>query len=630
ALLKNIIPGCEVITALSGEEGIKKAKAESPDTILLDIIMPGMDGYETCRRLRKDKATKHIPIIMVTAIKTGSESLVKGLECGADAYLAKPIDEYVLVAQINTALRVKEAEDRLRNAKDRLGKMVEERTRALKESEEKSKALINAITEVAVLIDTQGIILASNEILAKRFEKSLDELIGSCLYDLFPAKVAENKKAQAQHVIQTGNHARFEDKREGRIYDNHYYPVFDTQGKVTQITIFALDITERYELQKEHLKTEKLESVGILAGGIAHDFNNILTVILGNLSLAKMYGKQDDKSYELLLEAERASLRAKDLTQQLLTFSKGGEPVKSTAFISDLIEESARFALRGSRVKPSFSMPDDLWPAEIDQGQISQVVSNFVINADQAMPDGGVIHIRAENVAIGEGSGLPLKPGRHVRFSVKDEGLGISGEHLGRIFDPYFTTKQHGSGLGLAIIHSIIRKHDGHITVESEIGAGTTFHVYLPAADKEMPEMEYPEADLPLAGKQRILIMDDEASLRGLVHEILSQLDYETESAENGDEAVDMYRKAMGSGQPFDAVILDLTVPGGMGGKEAVKKLLEIDPGVKAIVSSGYSSDPVMSDFRRFGFRGVIAKPYDVRQLSEMLYRVLTEVQEQT
>jgi CheY-like chemotaxis protein len=380
------------------------------------------------------------------------------------------------------------------------------------------------------------------------------------------------------------------------------------------------DITERKKMEEELLRAQKLESVGLLAGGIAHDFNNILTTILGNVSLARMQVNPEDELFDLLREAETASTRAQTLTKQLLTFAKGGAPVKEIVQIKDVIKDSSLFVLRGSKSGCEFSIAEDLWPIDVDVGQISQVIDNIVINANQAMPKGGIIQVAAENLIIEDRHGLPVKPGRYIRISITDQGVGIAEKHLLNIFDPYFTTKQEGSGLGLATTYSIVKKHDGHITVESRLGVGTTFHIYLPASDKAVPEKAETR---PIKGQGRILVMDDEAPLRKMVGRMLKNLGYESEFAKDGAEAIRMYKEAQESEKPYDVVILDLTIPGGMGGKEAINKLLEIDPEVKAIVSSGYSDDPVLANFQEYGFKGTMPKPFESLSLGKVLFEVL-------
>ena len=301
-------------------------------------------------------------------------------------------------------------------------------------------------------------------------------------------------------------------------------------------------IAEKHKIEEELFKTRHLESLGLLAGGIAHDFNNLLTAILGNISLAKFIADKSDKIYARLEDAEKASERAKDLTQQLLTFSKGGAPIKKVTSIADVIKDSAGFALRGSKSKCELALSDDLWPVEVDVGQISQVVNNLAINADQAMPEGGVIKISSENVILTQDQISTLQPGRYVRISVNDGGIGISQENLPKIFTPYFTTKQRGSGLGLATSYSIVNKHDGLITVESEIGAGTTFYVYLPMSDKEISKKEH-VSRATISGRGNILVMDDEEIVRIVAGDMLSHLGYDVEFANDGAEAIDLYRE---------------------------------------------------------------------------------------
>jgi len=308
-----------------------------------------------------------------------------------------------------------------------------------------------------------------------------------------------------------------------------------------------------------------------------------------------------------------------------LTFSRGGTPVKKLTYIEDLLKHTTKFALRGSNVRHRLTIADDLWPAEIDEGQIGQVIQNLVINADQSMPEGGNIEIQVENIAVGAEDALSLKDGEYLRISVTDQGIGIPEEHIQRIFDPYFSTKQKGSGLGLATAYSIVKNHDGYITVDSRVGSGSTFYVYLPAlpgAILERAKAEDMETS-PVKGKGKVLVMDDEENIRELVNEMLSSLGYEVTTATDGTEAIELYLEARDSEQPFDAIITDLTVPGGMNGKEAIQRLAKIDPEIKAIVSSGYSNDPIISNFRDYNFSGAIAKPYRARELSVVLNEVI-------
>lgn len=394
----------------------------------------------------------------------------------------------------------------------------------------------------------------------------------------------------------------------------------DGSGKPLYFLPMMEDITERKKLEEEVLKSRKLESLGVLAGGIAHDFNNLLTGILGNISLAKMYSEPDDTVWRRLDEAEKAAGRARDLTFQLLTFSKGGAPIRKTCSIRQIIMDSAIFALTGSNVRCAFDIPDDILPVDVDAGQIGQVIHNLIINAVQAMPEGGDIRVLAENAV--SCPGRAETGGRWVRISLEDRGTGIPEENLQKIFDPYFTTKPKGSGLGLATVYSIIRNHGGHIEVESTLGEGTTFHLYLPASESSHPPQESREPTIvPCSG--RVLVMDDEEVVREVAAELVSALGYSVEVCCDGVEMLNLYRKAKEQGNAFAVVIMDLTIPGRMGGKEAMSHLLEYDPEALGIVSSGYNTDPILTSYRDFGFSGFVAKPFTVHELATVLQAVL-------
>jgi two-component system cell cycle sensor histidine kinase/response regulator CckA len=413
-------------------------------------------------------------------------------------------------------------------------------------------------------------------------------------------------------------------RKDGTVFpaEHSMLPLEDERGNMIGWVSVVRDITHRKIMEEELHRAQKFESMGILASGIAHDFNNLMTGVLGNISLIKSCPVRPDRICEIPANMELAALRTRDLIHQLLTFSKGGSPIKKAASIVEITQESARFALSGSNVKCQFSIPDNISAVKVDEGQMDQVINNIVINAVQAMPAGGTIEIHFENITIAKNNVMGLGEGEYVRISIKDHGIGIPKECLPKIFDPYFTTKQEGTGLGLATAYSIIKKHNGLITVESEVGVGTTFHIYLPATkEKFMPRTTQVEPSFN--GKGHILLMDDKQIVRDAAKWMLGRIGYKVAFAGDGSEAVAIYKEALQSGKPFDAVILDLTVPGGMGGKEAVAELLEIDPNVKAIVSSGYSEDPVMSEFKQYGFKGILEKPYRIEELSKTLSKVI-------
>ncbi|MDY6989461.1 MAG: PAS domain-containing protein [Thermodesulfobacteriota bacterium] len=408
-------------------------------------------------------------------------------------------------------------------------------------------------------------------------------------------------------------------------------PILDENEEIVRIDGFMEDITERKQLEDQLRHAHKMEAIGTLAGGIAHDYNNLLSVILGNIAMAKEDLKPEHDIYPFLNEAETASFKARELTHRLITFSRGGAPIREKASIMELLRESADLALAGSGVTCDFAMPSDLWAVEYDEAQMQQVINNLMTNAYEATPEGGTVRLTAENVVAGgeEEKALPLPDGEYVKISVSDQGVGIPEEQLSVIFDPYFSTKergeQKGMGLGLATAYSIVKKHGGHMAVESQVGVGTTFDVHLPASQERLPErvgamVAIGHRELPA---RRVLVMEDEDTLRNLCGQMLERLGYEVALAKNGEETIEEYRNAMDSGEGFSAVILDLSVRGGMGGKEALRKLQKIAPDVKAIVSSGYHDDPVMTEWQEHGFKGVIFKPYLKEDLKVALRKAL-------
>ncbi|MBF0224163.1 MAG: PAS domain-containing protein [Desulfobacterales bacterium] len=398
----------------------------------------------------------------------------------------------------------------------------------------------------------------------------------------------------------------------------------DDKGQPVRMSGTHTDITERILIENELRQTQKLESIGILAGGIAHDFNNMLSIISGNVSYALSKMNQYDDFWEALKDVETGTKQAQKLTQQLLTFAKGGAPIKKEADLQEILKESATFITRGSKARCEFKFQEDLWTVVIDTGQMNQAISNLVINATQAMQEGGLIQIQAENKTLSPNENILLPPGNYVKISVKDNGIGISEKNISKIFDPYFTTKQKGSGLGLATTYSIIKRHNGHISVESKIDKGTTFYIYLPATQNTLVVNDKQEKQVEHRGYGKILLMDDEKMILDMTGRLLNFMGYETVFAMDGKQAMDIYTEAFKSQHPFDLVILDLTVPAGMGGAKTVQELLKIDPYVKAIVSSGYSNDPIMANYQDYGFCGVLAKPFTKAEIEDALKKIFS------
>ena len=504
--------------------------------------------------------------------------------------------------------------------------------KALASEKERLAVTLRSIGDGVIVTDLEGKIVLASKVAEELTGWAQEQAMGRLLREVFrlgDPGVNNFRADPVEEVLETGGIVSHPDPaplttRDGtqRIMVYNGAPIREKNGEIIGVILAFRDVTEKQKVEEELLRSRKLESIGILAGGIAHDFNNFLTAILGNISLATMPTAPREKIYQRLTEAERACLRARDLTQQLLTFSKGGAPIKKSASIAEILRYSASFTLAGSNVKCDFSLPDTLWPVEIDEGQISQVINNLIINACQAMPKGGVVRLQAENLVVGSEDPSPLKPGPYVMISIEDQGSGIPEEHRQKIFDPYFTTKEKGTGLGLATCYSIVKRHDGLITAESRVEEGTTFHVTLPALQEMGVLREKCDTSGPLVGKGRILVMDDEEMVRDVAGEILKYIGYEVGYAMDGAEAIEKYLEAKESGQPYDLALMDLTIPGGMGGGEAIQKLLALDGDVKAIVSSGYAHDPVMADYKKWGFCGVVTKPYKIAELSKVLHEV--------
>ena len=671
--------GYAVMVAANGKEGFEVAKKFRPTIIISDIVMPVMDGYELAEKIKKDKDVRDIPIIFVTAL-TDRKDASRKASVVADGYFTKPYDDKFLISKIEallTASRQEEGVDtkelevkfageryviasgrrqilnfllstyenavqqnqdlilmhrELHLLNEQLENRVVERTEQLQASEANFRALAdNANDGILITAGSGGDTVYANRRIAEMTGWSVEELLKKNMRDyIAPDTFPDEIKLYSQILegMPCPNHCEVTISQKNGAAIPVEMTISRTlwHGQPAVITSVR-DITERKKRDEEFIRACKLKSLSTLAGGIAHDFNNLLTGILGNASIAKTFVNPGDNLHKIMTDLENTSLRAKDLTQQLLTFAKGGAPVKKTVSIAKLLRDSATLVLSGSNVKCDFAIAKDLWPAEVDEGQIAQVIHNLIINARQAMPDGGTIQVSAENFALSAENNPFIKNGKYVKITVKDTGVGIQEEHLPKIFDPYFTTKEEGSGLGLATAYSIIKNHAGYIMAESAAGVGTTFYIHLPASKKEIGRVEAVEEKL-VSGKEKILVMDDDDIIRDVAGKMLTKLGYEVDFARDGSEAIELYKKSKNSGRPFDVVIIDLTIPGGMGGRETMQKLLEVDPHVKAIVSSGYSDDAVMSNYTNYNFKGVIAKPYRIEELSKTVRSVLAETGE--
>ncbi len=510
---------------------------------------------------------------------------------------------------------------------------------ALRESEARYRALflefqalLDGIPDGLTLLSPDLEVLWTNPASARAVALEPADMIGKHCYETRHGSTSPCRDCIVQKTFSSGKEMEtvVVSKATQRTYELRSVPVRDDEDRIVKVIEIGRDITdqlaaetERIELERKLLHAQKLESLGILAGGIAHDFNNILTGILGNLSLLRTLISGNNQVNDRIVRCEGAVSQARGLASQLLTFAKGGEPVKKTIALRPVIENAVSFALSGSNIAAEFSFADDLWPVAADESQIGQVLHNLLINAHQAMPQGGVIRVEAQNRTLGRDEPLLLTAGSYVGIVIRDQGQGIAPEHLEMIFDPYFTTKPSGSGLGLTSAFSIVKKHDGDIRISSRKGEGTTFEVLLPAVREPVRSEKDPVTQPLSEGNGLVLIMDDEEYIRELLAEMLGVAGYDTDGCTRGEELIQRYRDLADRGQTPDAVIVDLTIRGGMGGLEAAKAILKFDPAARLIVASGYSTDPVMAHFRAYGFMAALAKPFQLEEIHSELAKVI-------
>lgn len=523
-----------------------------------------------------------------------------------------------LIAQAKDSFEkeLRQRTNELRHAYERLEQEMAERAnvqQSLHLSEEGFRSIVDRTRDGILVVDLADIVLYANQAAARMFGRKLDSL----LEERFAIPLSPGQAIELEIMRHNGE----DGVAEARVERTEW------NGKPAYLVVIR-DITDMKLSEKQLMRAQKLESLELIAGGVAHDFNNLLTANVANISLAKMRATPGTPIYEALTKAEKAASKARDLTQQLLTFTKGRVPVKRPTLLPPLIKECLSLAMGGSNVKCELRIPKDLWPVEAEPSQVAMLFQNLMINACQAMPDGGDIIIEGENVMAGHPTGakqLAPTQSRFARISFQDTGTGIAPDHLAKIFEPYFTTKPKGSGLGLATAHSVVQNHGGRIEVKSVAGKGTCFYVYLPATEKDSDVSDRASEPLPIAGTGRILIMDDEEDIREAAASVLELLGYHVECTPNGLETLEKYKAASAAGNRFDAVIVDLTIPGGMGGTVVAEKLLQIDRDAKIILSTGHGSDPIVANYRQYGFKGFVRKPYTAVEIGLAVHNVLAD-----
>jgi PAS domain S-box-containing protein len=597
-------------------------KLHTPDVMFVDLIMPNISGDKLCRIVRRMPELEGVYVVVLSGI--AAEEKIQVAEFGANACVAKgPFA--TLSRHVFKVLEDAGREQATYGTPGTIGLddvHPREITHELLSVKRHFEVILDSMVEGILEIVSDERIVFANPIAASLMGIPEENLLGARLTDFF--EDGDSDKIRSFLGLDGGvPQVSFENQPfnlNGRQVLIKVRPVKD---KFAKVIVMLHDVTDRLRIESQLQQAQKLEAIGTLAGGIAHDFNNILTAIMGNISLAMAYLRDETKAANKLVAAEQAALRAKDLTQQLLPFSKGGAPIKRATSLVAAVRDICRTSTEDTALSCQVSVPEDLWSAEVDLIQLRQALQHLMNHAVQAMQNGGTIFAGAVNTTVEQDGSLPLRPGRYVKITIRDEGCGIPEELISRIFDPYFSTRDTQAGLGLATAYSVISNHGGTITVSSKLKVGTTFEVYLPALGHPAARPSPPIRQSSCCKEHCILVMDDEAVIRNVVGDMLSHLGFSVAFAVDGAEAIDIYQKAMSSGRTFDGVIMDLTVEGGMGGKEAIQRLRTIDPNVKAVVSSGYSHDPIMSHFKDYGFCGVLDKPYKLSDLNSVLSDLL-------
>jgi len=635
--------GFKVLVAQDGESATQKAEYASPDLILLDVLMPGIDGFETCRRLKINEATKDIPVIFMTAL-TETVDKVKGLKLGAVDYITKPLQHEEVLARIKTHLSLRNLTKTLQEQNVRLEQEIQQRQRSEQKIREQA-ALLDIATDAILVRDLDNQILFWNKGAERLYGWKAEEAIGKNAEKLLhqaseqerrgdvenyhlPYPSGTGSPCQSLHACGSWQGELHQVTKQGKdiTIASRWTLVRDEDGKPKSILTVNTDITEKKQLEAQFLRFQRMESIGTLASGIAHDLNNALAPIMMSVQLLKQK-LQDRQSQQILTTLENNTKRSADLVKQVLSFARGIEGKHTTLQVERLIWEIEQIAkqtfFRAIEIRTDIPK-QDLWMIRGDATQLHQVLINLCVNARDAMPEGGILEISARNKWIDRNyarMNMDAKVGPHVVITVSDTGTGIPNQIIDRIFEPFFTTKElgKGTGLGLSTVMAIIKSHGGFVNVDSEVGR-TQLKVYLPTVQKIIKDSIPVDRHELLTGQgELILVVDDEESIRQMTKTSLESSGYNVLTAPDGIEAIAIYAQHKSE---IKLVLVDIMMPI-MDGVTTIRTLQKINPQVKVIAISGFASNVQMADMNT-SVKNFLPKPYTSDELLKNLQAVLS------